>query len=925
MKKQSVLLMGFMWMFNILNAQEIPFDPSIKTGTLSNGVRYFIQKNAKPEKQAALRLVVNVGSIEEDEDQLGLAHLLEHMAFNGTKKYPKNKLVSYLQKIGMRFGPDLNAYTSFDETVYMLQVPADQEDLVKNGIEILSEWAHNVTLEDEEINKERGVVIEEWRGGKGAQERIQNKQLPIIFDNSRYASRLPIGTEESLKNFNPDAVRRFYKTWYRPDLQAVIVVGDVDVEKVESFIKQFFAPIPAASTLKPRGAYSIPDYAKNQFQVSTDPELPYSMVQLLQAYTPKNPALVSTFQNTLLRSIYDSILQERLTEYTKKPNPPFVAGFSTGQNIARTKTIGILAAAVTQGTVENAFKTLLTERYRVYKHGFLASELDRAKAKLLNQYESAVREVGKTDSRALMAKLVAHYLSNAAVPTAQWELEQVKSFFENLDVAAINAYAKSKNPQDGQAFMVSMPQKDGLTPPTEDDLKAFLAQIEASDIAPYTEEVSTEPLFSATLNPGTTRTKASANGVTRLTLSNGVQVVVKPTTLKNDQILIRAIGEGGNATLSDVRYLAASSAATIVGQSGVGNFNESALSKKLAGKKVNVAPFIGSTTEGFNGSSSPEDIETALQLIHLFVTQPRFDADVLSAYKSNFAGFFEGMKNNPEAVFNDSVSVALYNAHFRELPPSPERINAMNLEKSAQYYKERFGDVSDFTFYFVGNVDVNKLQTLAERYLATLPAEGRIEEKLDEGIRLSRGQIHKNFKGGKEEKALSQITYTGDFNWSVANEIKFDLLMELLDIRVTETLREDMGGVYSPSVVGYVSKSPWKNEYQITTSYSSAPNRVAELASAVENITQNIVQNGATAAELEKIKTTLIRAHESNVQNNFYWLNALADSDTYGVPVAQLTASPQQIVNRVTSAEIKQLAKRYFNANNLAKFVLMPE
>lgn len=925
--KKKLFYLGLLLLAQSLVAQELPFDSSIRTGKLSNGLSYFIKQNTKPEKRAELRLVINVGSIEEDEDQLGLAHLLEHMAFNGTKKYPKQELVSYLQKTGMRFGPDLNAYTSFDETVYMLQVPTDQSDLLKNGIEILSEWAHNVTLEDEEINKERGVVIEEWRGRKGAQDRVLNKHLPNQFYGSRYAERLPIGTQQSLETFSPEAVKRFYSTWYRPDLQAVVVVGDVDVDAVEGMIKEFFGAIPASTQPKARTMYSVPDHGKNIVSIASDAELPYSTIIFMEYNNRRKVQTLADYRTNLLQTLHDTMLRARLSEYTQKANPPFVVGVASNGSLVRERGRYQLAAVTPTGDAMNAFKVLLTEAEKARRFGFLESEFERAKAEMLTQFNTAAVEKDKTDSKVFTDRLVQHFLSGSPVLDPEFSLSALKNVLENLSLSEINDISKTLLTGNSRVALFSLPQREGVAVPSEADVWGFVEGLGQMNIEAYTEEVSTEPLFpNAPTGGRTIQTQNLGNGVTRLTLSNGVKVIFKPTTLKNDEILISAVSNGGAAMLSDAELHTASAGAEIANRSGVGAFDAIALDKKLAGKKVSISPFIGATTEGFNGSSSPEDLETAFQLINLYVTQPRFDADALEGYKSSEIGFIQGFKSAPEAVFQDSVQTILNRNHFRARPTTVENIQSIDLAKAERFYKDRFGNVSDFTFYFVGNINAEQVKQLAEQYLGGLPATRRVEREKDLGIRTLSTALNREFKGGKENKSITQIFFKGTMpQWSLSNEIKFNLLTELLQIRLIEKLREDMGGVYTPQSFGFITNKPWVKEYLIGVMYSSDPSRVQELSEAVMQIVSDLKTKNPTADEMQKIKSSLIRAHETDVQRNRFWLEALKQHQETGLPLRQIIASPAIVVNAVTPAQIKQLARTYFKTQTMAKFILMPE
>ncbi|HQS52218.1 MAG TPA: pitrilysin family protein, partial [Daejeonella sp.] len=607
----------------------IPLDPAIRTGKLPNGFTYYIRKNIEPKNRVQLYLANKIGSIMENDDQRGLAHFMEHMGFNGTKNFPKNDLVNYLQKAGVRFGADLNAYTSFDETVYQLPIPSDDPEVLKNGIQIMRDWAQDATLDPAEIDKERGVVLEEKRLGKGAQQRMQDKYLPMLFNNSRYSDRLPIGTEEVLKNFSTETIKQFYKDWYRPDLQALIVVGDIDVDAMEQTIKAKFSDLKNPAKPRQRTKYSISLLNKNQFIAVTDKEFPVSVAQIMIKHPESKLITTTDYRNSILRSLFNSMIGTRFADMSKQADPPFLqAGANISGFLAGLDMYNVFVVAK-PGEMERGFKAILTETERVQRFGFTQTELDRAKQSYLTNMESAFKEKDKTPSESLVNEYLRHFLEQEASPGIEYEYKMANSMTGGISLSDVNNLAKKYITDVNRDVIIMGPEKDKDNLPDEAKVESWISGTKQSNISPYVDQVSDKPLLSDKLSGGKviSESKIPEIGLTEFKLSNGVKVVLKPTDFKNDEISFSAFSAGGSSLYSDADFQSALYATAIIRNGGLGEFNSVQLPKLLSGKKVSVSPYITERFEGISGSTSPKDIETALQLTYLYFTQPRKDAE----------------------------------------------------------------------------------------------------------------------------------------------------------------------------------------------------------------------------------------------------------------------------------------------------------
>jgi zinc protease len=900
--------------------------PHLKIGKLSNGLTYYIRHNEEPKNRAELRLVVNAGSILENEKQLGLAHFTEHMAFNGTKNFDKQELVDFLEKSGVQFGADLNAYTSFDETVYMLQLPTDSIGVFKKGFQILEDWAHNVTFDDKEIDKERGVVIEEWRLGQGANERMRAKYFPVILKGSQYANRIPIGTKQNLETFNYETLREFYKDWYRPDLQAVIAVGDFDVREVENLIKQHFSTIPKPAAPKPRKKFSIPTQKETQTVIITDPEQSYNTVQIYykQPEIPEAQTDVE-YRATIVRGLFNSMMSARLQEIAQKPDAPFLYGSSSYDKFIGDKDAFTIVAVAKDGTsIPKATQTLLEENERIRQHGFTQGELDRAKSSMLTYIENLYTERDKTTSAHLVEELIRNYLHEEPVPGIEAEYALFKQFMPSIKLNEVNVLIVQWVKPTDRAIVVMAPdsEKSKLISPI--DMLALVNK-PIGKLPAFEDKVITGALLAKEPVAGriTDEKKIQEIGVTELTLSNGAKVVLKPTTFKNNEINISAISRGGASLYNDDDYLSAANASSIAIFGGVGNYDIMSLQKELAGKQVSISPSIGQYNEGISGTSSIKDLPIAFQLIHGYFTQTRKDTSMFKVLQQQLYASLVNKGKDPGSVFGDSVSYIMGNYNPRRRPLTIDRLNEIQLDKAYDMYRDRFSDASDFIFTFVGSFKVDSIKPFIEKYIASLPSTGRKETWKDVGMRYPAGVINKVIRKGQENKSSVRLIFTGMTAYNDLETTQLDQLAKVLEIRLREILREDQGGVYGVGADANINREP-VNSYSITISFGCAPENVDKLVNLVMDEIKNLKEKGTAQVNVDKVIAEDTRAMEPAVTSNSYWLHNLQQKYYYNEDPKTILED-RLLVRKLTVARTKELANKYFDTNNVIKLILMPE
>ncbi len=929
----SILILVFAFSFAIgqnsksdLSAP-LPIDSKVRIGKLDNGMVYYIRQNKKPEKRVELRLVNNVGSLMETDAQQGLAHFTEHMCFNGTKNFPKNELVNFLQTIGVKFGADINAYTSFDETVYMLQIPTDKPGLLEKGYQVIEDWAHNVTLDGKEIDKERGVITEEWRLGLGAEDRMSKRYFPVIFKGSKYADRIPIGKIDVIQNFKHETLREYYKDWYRPNLQAVIVVGDVNLDSAEAKIRQHFGGIKNPENPKPRPIFDIPGNKEPLIAIETDKEATNNMVMLFYKHPHSIKTTLGDYKEYLMEQLYNGMLNARLNELSLKPDAPFIgASTSYGGFLGRSSDAYTSYAMAKENQIDKSLEVVLAENERVKKYGFLVSELERQKEEILSNMEKAAKEADKTESANFCQEYASHFLSQEPIPGVKNELKFTKKLLPEISIEEINALAKKWITDENMALVVTAPEKEGVKVPTKDQILNIIKVSKTKQLEPYVDNFKSEPLLAEELTGSkvTSKKENKEVGFTELTLANGIKVVLKPTDFKNDEILVSAYSPGGHSLYPDQDFLSANFSSTIVDQSGIAGFDNVQLEKKLKGKVVQISPYISDLNEGFTGSSTPKDFETLLQLTYLYFKSPRKDTTAFNTFIGQMKAQLKFIKANPQFAFYDTTyKVAFQNSPRVIIAPSEDQLNKISLDKAFQVYQDRFADASDFKFFFVGNFDVDSITPMIEKYLGSLPVKNRKETWKDVSPEFAKGVNDIRFKKGSEKQGMVGLLMQGDLEWTDKNRMSIALLQEVIDIKLVEVIREKMSGVYSPQAMINMDHYP-KSEYTVMVMFGCSPKMANKLTKAVFGIMKELIKKGPSQVDMDKAKEAVIRERETNMKKNNFWLRKLESAYQNGDDINKTMNFDEQ-VKAMTIDDLKQVSQKIFTKEHYVRVVLEPE
>ncbi len=901
----------------------LALDSAVRTGKLDNGLTYFVRKHPVPEKRAMLWLAVNAGSVLEDDDQRGLAHFVEHMAFNGTERFEKNTIIDFFEKSGMDFGADVNAYTSFDETVYMLQVPTDDAKLLSTGLDVLEDWAGAVSFDPEEVDKERGVVIEEWRLGRGANQRVFDKQWPVFLAGSKYAERKPIGEKEILETAPVERLQAFYKDWYRPNNMAVIVVGDIDPAAMHAEIKERFGDLKNPAEERPRVDVPVPLLDETRVDVQTDDEM--SMTQVSVAI--KGPrvayATENDYRKTLVERLFHSMMRARLDEIRREPDAPFAFSFSFTSEMGRAVDVFRIFAGAKPGQADAALQTLLVEVERVRRHGFVDTELERVKADHLRDLERAVAEADTVKGRVYARGLVSHFLSGNTMVSRVDQQTLAKKYLPSITLTEINTLAETWTNRKDRVLSAAGASRDKM--PSEKDLLAVAEGIAGMSVEPWEDAGAGGSLMATAPDAGsiTKRERIEELDLTVWTLSNGARVIVKPTDFKNDEILFEAFSPGGHSLANDKMFASAQFSDAIVRQSGVGDHDAVSLSKLLTGKVASVRPWINELEEGMRGSASPQDLETLMQLTHLYFRAPRKDANAFEAWKGQMNAFFKNRDLNPQASFFDEMSKARASNHLRRQPPSVAKIEAVSLDDAYQFYTERFADAGDFTFMFVGNVDEPKLEKLASTYLASLPSSGRKEKWRDVGVKAPRGVKRVRMDKGQDPKSFVMLEFHGKAKWSAESEDNVEMLSEALNIRLREILREDMSGVYGVFSRGRISRRP-KAEYRYMVGFGCSPDNAEKLTEAVFDLVDKVKKEGIDDETVAKLKEQRRRGLETDQKENRFWQRQLGEHYRYGTDPRKILEM-DKMIERVNSKNVQKAARRFLDEKRYIDALLMPE
>jgi zinc protease len=910
-------------------SRQMPVDPEVVVGTLPNGLRYYVRANGKPGHRAELRLVVKAGSVLEDDDQQGLAHFVEHMEFEGTVHFPRQSIVDFLSSLGLSIGPDANAATSYDETQYTLRVPTDVPGVLDRALLVLEDWAQGASFDQSGIDRERGIVLSEWRMHLGADERTQDAIRRVQLEGSRYAGRPPIGNPDIIEHAQREQLTRFYRDWYRPDLMAVIVVGDVNRDAVATMIEDHFSSLRSPSPERARPAFDVPDHPGTRYAVVTDKETTATTVQLSDLRPARNQGSVGGYRELMLDQLFAGMLGARLDELSQGANPPFLKA-AADRGLFPTPTTrdeALLQALVSNQGVTGGLDALVTELQRVARFGFTATELARAKQAMMLGYERGVTESPDRESASRADEYTRNFLEDEALPTIWQELAFHRRFIPGITLAEVNALAGEWFPDSNRLVVVSAPAAAGVVLPDQAQLAAVVTTAAAKRLEPHVDAAAGQALMNASPRRGaivktTVRREA---GITEWRLSNGATVVLKPTTLKADQILLRAQAPGGTSLASDADFIPARVANAVVAAGGAGRFSAVTLDKILAGKAVAVTPFIDETDEGMRAECTPQELETMFQLVYLRFSQPRGDPIAFAAMASQARALLANQMASPDVVFDQAIGATLSRNSPRREPETPATVDQWNLAKSLAFYKARFADASNFTFVVVGSFTPEAIKPLVETYIASLPATRAHETWRDLGIEPPPGTVDKTIEKGIAPKSEVAIVLSGSFEYDDAHKLALRAVDLVLQSRLFDTIRQELGGTYSITVTPDTEKFP-RPEYSVRIDWTCDPARTAALVQRVFEEIEFVKTTSLSPAQVALIREVLLREFERNSQDNGYLLNEISRryEDGDAADVAAVDNLPERIAT-LSGGAIQQAAQTYLDTRNYVKVTLMPE
>ncbi|MDB5110767.1 MAG: peptidase [Mucilaginibacter sp.] len=903
----------------------LPVDPNVIIGKLANGLTYYIRSNSFPKNKAGLFLINKAGSILETDAQQGMAHLTQRLAFDGTRDFTKDQLESFLKRPGVKYNPDAYANTSYDETVFQLNLPTDTAKIFETGFKVLANWAGYVKFDAADVEKEKNIALEEVRGNaKNQQGRIEQQTMPALVGNSKYAQRLPAGKEDIIKTFNNAAVKSFYHDWYRPDLQAVIIVGDFDAKHVEQLVKENFSSLKNPAPEKPFSKFSSPVVPGTVVKLVTDKDLNYTAVQIVS----KHPQLVvkspADFLQNLRINLFNQMLNARITDQEQLRNPPFVYGqASYGGFTGRQDAFSAIVRA-RPGGVEDAVKAIAAETERAKKFGFTSTELERAKQNVLLQIGNAYEARNRNNSTNYAGQYIQNFLTGEAITGIDYQYNFYVNNIGKISVAEINALAAKFISDQNRSIIVVAPETEKTKLPDEKKLLDWMAEA-GKNVTPYNDDLKTEPLL-AVIPQGSKvikRQEDSVINITRLTLANGLKVILKPTQFSNNQVLISGYSFGGTSLASDNDYPSANMAATAIAASGVANLNQDQLNIKLKGTQINITPYISEIAQGISGNSTPADFETTMQLLYLYFTQPRKDVNTWQTLINQSKALIANRVADPASVYQDTVTAVLNNHNMRAMPTTIEQLNTASLDKAYDFYKARFADASGFTFTFVGNFTNDQIIPFIETYLGALPSDNHKETYKNLGIHPTAGQITRTVTKGAGDKSTVQMIFSGSYDYNESNNIQLDALEEILNLDLLTRFPEKESGAVSLSAgVSYV-KIP-ESRYKVTISFLCDPTNVDKLTNGIIDEINKLKQTGSDPKFVDKFVNDEARSIQAQLKQNYFWTGYLGAS-------SQNQEDPDNIIphiqnlNQVTVQSVKDASAKYLNNNNLIKLILMPE
>ena len=915
--------------------QPIPADENIRVGKLDNGLTYYIRHNAKPEGMGNFYIVHDVGAIQEGDNQQGLAHFLEHMAFNGTKNFPDKTMIEYLEGVGIKFGANLNAFTSWDLTQYfMTDVPVNKEGVVDNVLTVLHDWSHFINLEQDEIDSERGVIKEELRTRDGASWRSTIAMLQAVGKGSLYAERNLIGYLEGLESFTYDDIRTFYDKWYRPDYQAIVVVGDIDVDEIEAKIKTLMADIPApAPDAAQKDVIVIPDNEEPIVSIFTDPEQQYSQVNVIyksQAMPKEMRGTIAAELIDVMTSLMDRMAAERLQDLSEKPDAPFLGGdISTLGSFGICPTLNVTTggAMTKEGEILTGYKAILTEMERIRRWGFTDGEVERAKAKLLASLESSYNSRDDRKHAFWAQRCIDNFREGTPMPSAETEYELDKQIVEMLNVTMINQVAQQLyQPGKNMVIIVNSPKKEGVAVPTEAELLATLKEVTEGEVEAMKDDVVIEPLIAEdVVLKGSKVKKVAQNeamGTTEWTLKNGVKVVLKQTDYEADRIRLSAISDGGTALFCDGCFWTAELLSSVMSESGISKFSASDLRKQMAGKVASAGTSVDTYEHSVMGQSSLKDVETMLQLVYLQFTAPRFDQTDFDNLITRISSLLANQETNPDFIFSKEVMKTIYGDSPRRQQLSAENLAKVKFDKLAEVHSKLYSNAKDFTFYFIGNMSPEELKPLVEKYIGSLPVEKKATNTFtDDGVRAVRGGVVNDFRQTMEQPKVSVLHYYGgDEAYTLENQLVMEFFSSALDNRYLKSIREEKGGTYGVAVRGALDAEP-AEEYALLIQFDTNEQMADELSAIVIAEIEKIAAEGPLAEDMDKTREFLLKDYTKQIKNNSYWANAISEYYDYNIDVVN---GYEEAVKAVSAEDVKTLAKKILEDNNLVKVVMRP-
>lgn len=920
----AVAFVGYCQKFDL--SAPVKLDPKIRTGVLENGMKYYICPNKLPEKRGEFYIATNVGAIQEDDDQNGLAHFSEHMAFNGTQNFPKKGILNYLEKIGVKFGENVNAGTGTEQTIYnMSNVPLTRDGIIDSTLLVLHDWAHFITFEDSEVDLERGVIREEWRLYGSASMRMSNKLAPVIYKDSKYAKRNIIGDTAVINHFKYETIRNFYNKWYRPDLQAIIVVGDFDADAMEAKVRKLFGAIPKVENPAVKETYLIPDNKDPLIGIATDKEASGTDVRIYFKHnnikdSDKN---LGYMRLQYIRNFINSMFGQRMGELTRKDNPPFVNAycFYTGFSRSKDAFMGIAQARPNESI--KALTALLTEMERMKQYGFTPGEFDRAKSNYMRSMESRYMDRDKRKNYEIVYPVIGNFLTNNPNPGIEFEYDFAKEIIPSITLDEINTEARKYVTEENTIVTVTGPEKSDIILPTEKEIADVLKTYKATKIEAYIDNLSGKKLLEK-LPPAGQIKEQKENKVLETkewTLSNGIRIILKPTEFKEDELLIRGFSEGGLSKLSNDDVFSGKYLGQVVSQMGVGGFSLTDLNKMLAGKRVNVSVNLSNEQESVSGYTSPKDAETALQLIHLYLTNPRWNDGEFKTFMDKQKAYYQNAEAEPRKAFYDTVNIMLNNHSQRYLPINYTTLDQVSFAKIKAIYADRFSDPANFTFQFVGKINPDELKPLVEKYLASLPTVKRTEKYTDDGVRPPKGKVVNDFKKeNKTPRTSVFVSLNGKCDFDASNRLYWETLKHILDLRYVETIREEQGGTYGVSVFGGVNRLP-ENSFSLSINFDTDPLKADMLKDIVYRELKKIADNGPTETDLQKAKEFFLKKRQESLKENNWWNSMLS---SYYFDNINTVTGYEENVKALTTKSVHEFAKKILNQENVLEVTMRP-